>query len=177
MNEPKETTVLSAGKFLRFVKRGNWEFVERVGISGIVAVAATDEDGRLILVSQWREPVNHVVLELPAGLVGDADAPDEPAEEAAKRELYEETGYTGGIWREATPGPPSAGASSEIVRFFLARGVRKLGAGGGVAGERISVHAVDPGRLLDFCRAAATGGWLTDPKVYAGAWLLKEAGR
>lgn len=177
MNEPKETTVLSAGKFLRFVKRGTWEFVERVGTSGIVAVAATDEDGRLILVSQWREPVSHVVLELPAGLVGDADAPDEPAEEAAKRELYEETGYTGGIWREATPGPPSAGASSEVVRFFVARGVCKLGAGGGVGNERISVHAVDIAQLGAFCRAAAAGGWLTDPKVYAGAWLVKEAGR
>jgi len=173
----KALSVLSTGRFLRFVVRDGWEFVERVGASGVVAIAASDEEGRILLVSQWREPVSHVVLELPAGLVGDAEAPGESAEEAAKRELYEETGYTGGIWRETTPGPPSAGASGEVVRFFTARGVRKLGAGGGVGNEKIAVHAVAPSQLLDFCRAAAAGGWLTDPKVYAGAWLLREAGR
>ena len=108
--------VLHAGRHLRLVARNGWEFVERPGIHGIVIVVAVTPDGRLLLVEQWREPVGADVLELPAGLAGDSGSPvAEPLEEAARRELVEETGWDATEMERLTSGPPSAGVTSEIV--------------------------------------------------------------
>ena len=66
----------------------------------VAIIAVTDED-KLLLVEQHRPPVNQTVLELPAGLVGDlSDHPMEDLEQAAQRELLEETGYRAKRWRE-----------------------------------------------------------------------------
>ena len=55
----------------------------------------------MLLVEQHRQQVNQTVLELPAGLVGDlSDRPLEDLEQAAKRELLEETGYQAEQWSE-----------------------------------------------------------------------------
>ena len=55
----------------------------------------------MLLVEQHRPPVNQTVLELPAGLVGDlSNQPLENLEQAAKRELLEETGYHAAKWSE-----------------------------------------------------------------------------
>ena len=58
-----------------------------------VLVAVTPE-GRLLLIEQYRPPVDRVVIELPAGLVGDLPGTEnEPLAVGARRELVEETGY------------------------------------------------------------------------------------
>lgn len=57
-----------------------------------VAVLAVTPDDQLVMVEQWRHPVQRVTLELPAGVVDEGERP----EEAAVRELREETGYAGG---------------------------------------------------------------------------------
>jgi ADP-ribose pyrophosphatase len=53
---------------------------------GAVGILALDDDERVLLVSQYRHPVGHRLLEAPAGLL---DVPGEPHNEAAVRELYE----------------------------------------------------------------------------------------
>jgi ADP-ribose pyrophosphatase len=58
---------------------------------GVTVIALTD-DGQLVMVQQWRHPLQAVTLELPSGIV----EPGEPPERAAVRELREETGYAGG---------------------------------------------------------------------------------
>jgi 8-oxo-dGTP pyrophosphatase MutT (NUDIX family) len=58
---------------------------------GVVVVALTP-GGELVMVEQWRHPVQKVTLELPARII----EPDETPEQAAVRELREETGYAGG---------------------------------------------------------------------------------
>jgi len=58
---------------------------------GVAVLAVTDTD-ELVMVQQWRHPVQAVTLELPAGMLEDGEAP----EAAAARELREETGYAGG---------------------------------------------------------------------------------
>src|SRR4051812_43058440 len=88
------TKTLGAGRFLRLVAAGQWEYIEHVNASGVAAVAAVTEDGRLVIVEQHRPPVGGPVIELPGGLCGDdAGAAEEPLAEAACRELLEETGY------------------------------------------------------------------------------------
>ncbi|MBI5446944.1 MAG: NUDIX hydrolase [Deltaproteobacteria bacterium] len=163
---------LHAGRHLRLVVRKGWEFVERPGILGIVLVVAVTPENRLLLVEQWREAVGANVLELPAGLSGDAGSPaGEPLKEAARRELVEETGWDATAMERLTTGPPSAGVTSEIVTFFRARGLSKVGAGGGVEGEAITVHEVPLAAVEDFLAAREAGGSLVDPKVWAGLWF------
>ena len=166
---------LHAGRHLRLVVRNGWEFVERPGIRGIVLVVAVTPEDRLLLVEQRREPVDGRVLELPAGLAGDAESPaDEPLEEAARRELVEETGWDANAMERLTSGPPSAGVTSEIITFFRARGLSRAGAGGGVEGEAITVHEVPLAAVEEYLREREAGGTLVDPKVWAGLWFARR---
>lgn len=163
---------LHAGRHLRLVERDGWEFVERPGVAGIVVLVAVTPDERLLLVEQRREPVDGDVLELPAGLAGDAGSPArEPLEEAARRELVEETGWDAASMERLTAGPPSAGVSSEVVTFFRARGLVRVGAGGGVEGEAITVREVPLAGAAEYLRAREAAGVLVDPKVWAGLFF------
>ena len=62
---------------------------------GAVGVVAYDEQGRIMMVHQYRHPVGERLWELPAGLL---DGPGEPASAAAKRELAEEAGLAATQW-------------------------------------------------------------------------------
>lgn len=166
---------LHAGRYLRLVVRNGWEFVERPGIHGIVLVVAVTPGDRLLLVEQRREAVAANVLELPAGLAGDAESPaSESLEEAARRELVEETGWDAAAMERLTAGPPSAGVTSEIVTFFRARGLSRVGAGGGIEGEAITVHEVPLAAVESFLAEREAGGTLVDPKVWAGLWFARR---
>lgn len=167
---------LGAGKHLRLVSRDGWEFVERPGIHGIVIVVAVTPERRLVLVEQRREAVDAVVLELPAGLAGDGESPaGEPLEEAARRELLEETGWDASAMERVASGPPSAGVTSEIVTFFRARGLRKAGSGGGVEGEAITVREVPLDGVEAFLAQREADGVLVDPKVWAGLLFARRS--
>ncbi|MGE5611268.1 MAG: NUDIX hydrolase, partial [Bacillota bacterium] len=139
----KELETLAEGRFLRLVKSGTWEFVQRKNITGIVGIVAVTEDRKLILVEQYRPPVDKRVIEIPAGLVGDvAGKESELLVEAAKRELEEETGYQA---REIVPlavGTASAGMSDEVITLLKANGLTRVGNGGGDGSEQIVVHEV-----------------------------------
>ncbi len=166
---------LHAGRHLRLVVRNGWEFVERPGIHGIVLVVAVTPEARLLLVEQRREAVDANVLELPAGLAGDSGSPlREPLEEAARRELVEETGWDAAAMERLTSGPPSAGVTSEVVTLFRARGLSKVGAGGGVEGEAITVHEVPLATAETFLLEREAAGLLVDPKVWAGLWFARR---
>jgi ADP-ribose pyrophosphatase len=167
------TRILGAGRFLRLVAADHWEYVERIKGSGVVAVAAVTENGRLLLVEQHRLPVGGPVIELPAGLCGDdAGASEEPLAEAACRELLEETGYDipGGpeSLEQLFKVPSSAGLTSEVVTIFGVRGVRKVAEGGGVDGENIVVHVLPIGEVAGWLLARSRAGILVDPKVFIG---------
>jgi len=166
--------VLAKGRHLQLVSEDGWEFIERVGVSGVVAVLAVTKDGRLVLTEQYRKPVQAQVLDLPAGLAGDEDGQeDEPLAEAAQRELLEETGYRASKLRELTSGPSSAGLSSEIITFFEALDVEKVESGGGVAGENICVHEVPLSELCDWLQTQQQQGKLVDPKIFAALYLAQ----
>ncbi|MCE5279456.1 MAG: NUDIX hydrolase [Planctomycetaceae bacterium] len=156
------------GRFLRAVVRGRYECIERCNISGIVGIIAVTDEGELVLVEQFRPPLQARVIELPAGLVGDTDAGrDESLETAAHRELMEETGYVAASIEPVACGAASAGMSNETMTLMLARGLTRTAAGGGDEHEDITVHHVPLKQLLDWLRRRTAEGILVDLKVYA----------
>jgi ADP-ribose pyrophosphatase len=91
---------------------------------GAVAVAAIDDDGRAVLVYQYRTALGRRLWELPAGLL---DEPGEAPQVAAARELREETGLVADDWRVLIDVALSPGFCDEAVRVYLARGLREVG--------------------------------------------------
>ena len=90
---------------------------------GAVGVVALDEQGRVLLVNQYRHPVRRRLDELPAGLL---DVDGEPALETAKRELAEEAGYAAETWHVLVDTLTSSGMTDEAIRVYLARGLREV---------------------------------------------------
>ncbi len=170
--ESADPDVLFEGRFLRIKKKDRWEYVERSKTSGIVAILPITENREIILVEQFRIPVNCRVIEIPAGLAGDIEGEeDEALAEAAKRELLEETGYEAETMEYLTEGPPSAGLSTEVVTFFRARGLRKVSEGGGDGSENIQVHLVPLAELSAWIEAKRKEGCHVDYKVYAALYF------
>jgi len=167
MNNEKQ--LIASGKFVRFVKKNSWEYFERINTTGIVVILAVTEDSKIILTEQYRPPVENLVIELPAGLAGDIQGEEsETLDTAARRELFEETGYEADKMEYLIEGPPSAGISKEIVTFFKASGLKKRGKGGGDDTESIITHAVPLSKVEIWLKEKMEAGLLVDPKVYAG---------
>ncbi|AVV43450.1 NUDIX hydrolase [Streptomyces sp. ID05-04B] len=85
---------------------------------GSVAVLAVDDEGRVLLIKQYRHPVRQKLWEIPAGLL---DVPGENPLHAAQRELYEEAHVKAEDWRVLTDMYTTPGGCDESVRIFLAR--------------------------------------------------------
>ena len=167
----KTAEVLYRGKYLQLKRGGGWEWVERIHCTGVVMLVAKTPEGKVLLVEQFRIPVGKKVIEFPAGLVGDEDA-GEALEAAARRELLEETGYEAGSLEFLGEGPPSAGLSPEQITIYLAKGLKKIEAGGGDETESILVHEVAVGEIDTWLEGKRKEGCLVDPKVYAGLYFL-----
>jgi ADP-ribose diphosphatase len=86
---------------------------------GAVAVVAIVDDD-IILIDQYRTPVDSNVLEIPAGKL---DAADVSTEQAARRELLEETGYEATTLTELTAILTTVGFTDEKITIYLADGL------------------------------------------------------
>ena len=93
---------------------------EYVDHTGAVAILAMDDDGRILLIKQYRHPVRHREWEIPAGLL---DMDGENPLVAAKRELAEEADVEARDWSLLSEFYTSPGGSDEIIRIYLARGL------------------------------------------------------
>ena len=143
---------------------------------GAVAVIPVLDDGRLVLVRQYRYPLAKVLLEFPAGKL----ELGEPTLACAQRELAEETGYTAAEWAFAGEIHNAAAYSTESIWLWFARGLvpgpQHLDTGEFVEVARLSEPELD---------ALALRGELPDVKTRiglhwlqrwrAGAWTLDWA--
>ena len=175
---------LYEGDWLRLVRIGHWEACERTHGQGmaVIVIAVTPAD-EVLFVEQYRIPLGSRTIEMPAGLVGDDHAQDTLVD-AARRELIEETGWSPGKVDVLLVGPTSSGMSNERIAFVRARDLTKVGDGGGVDSEDITVHAV-PRRSARLADAQAGGrlrarpqalGRVVDDRPQSG-WLRCKVSR
>ena len=156
-------TVEWEGKYIRIVRDGRWEYVERCG--GVHAVVILAEyEGKLVIIEQPRVPLgNRKAIELPAGLVGDED--DKGVEETAVKELEEETGFTADRIEVIGEFFSSPGMVLEGFTLVRAHGLRKVGDGGGNEHEEIEVHLVSRAEISGFVERKRAEGAAIDTKL------------
>lgn len=110
-NIRRDTVAYGGGSMVR-------EYVDH---TGAVAVYAEDDEGRVLVIQQYRHPVHLRDWELPAGLL-DIDGEDELV--AAQRELAEEADVEAEQWEPLVRYNTSSGGSDEFIQIYRARGVR-----------------------------------------------------
>lgn len=137
---------------------------EIVHKGGAVAIVPLKEDGKVVMVRQYRIAVDEELLEIPAGLM---DPGEEPLE-TAKRELKEETGYTAEKWTHMTEFYPTAGFCNEYIHIFLAEGLTP-GETSFDETENIEMEDYSIEELLEMIKT----GEVHDGKTVAGIALAK----
>ncbi|MCT0212381.1 NUDIX hydrolase [Synechococcus sp. CS-1324] len=80
------------------------------------------DDGRVVILRQYRFAVQRRILEFPAGTLEQGENPQASME----RELGEEAGYSASRWDELGVMLPCPGYSDEVIHLFLARGLTRL---------------------------------------------------
>jgi ADP-ribose pyrophosphatase len=169
MSEPE---TLFETRWIKLQRDGHWDFVRRPHSDHCVGILAITPDDRIVLVEQFRIPIQRRVIEIPAGIVGDEiEHAGESLASTAARELLEETGYRAGTIEPLIASPTSAGLTAEFTHLFLARDLVRETDGGGVAAEDITVHHVPMANLRGWLREQEAAGKTVDFKIHAALWL------
>jgi ADP-ribose pyrophosphatase len=142
---------------------GEWACVRHPG--GAMAVPVTD-DGRLVLVRQYRFATQQWLLEFPAGTV---EVGEDPAE-TIRREIEEETAYRADRWTHLGDFFICPGYSDEVIYAYLAQGLTPLdNPPDGDEDEDIEVVLLTPAEL----EAAILRGEGVDAKTVTGFFLAR----
>jgi len=116
-----------------------------------VNVVALTQDGKSVMVEQYRFGIGDLTIEPAAGLV----APGEDSLVAAKRELLEETGYAGDKWQYLGSVQPNPAFHDNLCHHWLAEDVVAVQPPAPEAGEAIGVHLMTLGELREAMRAGS----------------------
>lgn len=143
-----------------------WDFIHHDGAAAVVAV---NEDGKLMMVRQYRNALDRFTLELPAGKL---DEPGEPTLSCATRELEEETGYKSNNFEYLMTLNTTVAFCNEKIDVYLARDLEKTHQNLD-PDEEINVEIWALEDLLDLIYT----GKMTDAKTVAGimAYAVKYA--
>ena len=114
-----------------------------------IDVDVITDDGRMVFERQYRHGRGEVGYEIPAGVC----EPGESPEQAARRELLEETGYGEGSWRLNMIAAPNPSTSNNLCYSFIATGVRRLDSQHLEATEDIAVHLLYEDEVLRLMRS------------------------
>lgn len=125
-----------------------------------VVVLPFTEYGQLVVVDEWRQAVRRLNRGLPAGTV----EPGEDTDEAARRELREETGYEAGTLSHMTTVEPANGFSDAVFHYYIARECTDTAEQSLDDDETISVDTT----TLDELVIAARDGELRDGRTAFG---------
>jgi ADP-ribose pyrophosphatase len=155
--------VMWEGKFIRALRRANWEYASRSNNINAVVILA-EYEGKMILIDQPRVGPDCRCVELPAGLVGDVDR-NATVEGTAIKELEEETGFTAERVERLGEFYASPGMLSESFPLVRAHGLRRIGEGGGDENEDINVHLVPRAEIPNFIEQKRAEGFGIDVKL------------
>lgn len=165
--------ILYHGKWANFCEQDGWEFCTRTKGTCAVIIPSITANDEFIFVEQLRRPVGGNCIEWPAGIVGDEDE-NEDSEDAAVRELLEETGYEAGdvakIFGRYSASP---GILNEMLDFVVCSDCKKVSDGGGVDDENIIVHVVPKDEVHNWIIQKLNDGVQIDAKIYIGLYFLE----
>lgn len=185
-----QSRLVFEGKHLHFyVHETGWEFVRRAKASQGVTIMAVTRLQKIVLVEQYGIPVCKVVVELPAGLVGDNDSDGEDLPlVVAKREFEEETWYSCEEIEMIWSGSFLPGLTDEMNSLCWAKGLTSRTAidstgedqvyehegkqGVSEEGEDIRVYDVPLATAEDWLKEQTRQGKAVDLKVYLGIYFL-----
>lgn len=163
--------------WLGLYRIGHWDFVRRPHSDTAVGILAVTPENEIILVEQFRIPLQRRVIELPAGIVGDEpEFAGESIAETAKRELLEETGYRAGEMDLLAISPTSSGMSSEYIHLFQAKSLARETQGGGTHSEDIQVHHIPLSQLHTWLNHRQAEGVAVDFRIFASLWIAGITG-
>jgi ADP-ribose pyrophosphatase len=175
--------VVHRGHYMTFrvdtIERADGSRGERdiVGHPGAVSIVAIDADDRVLLVRQYRLAAGAALLEIPAGTldVDKATGSTEDPDEAARRELEEETGYRARSWRTLGSFWTAPGFATELMHLYLATDLEPADADrlGPDEDERLELERVPFEEAL----AAAERGEIVDAKSLVGLFWLDRLRR
>ena len=171
--------ILHQGRSFSFVKENvtldngatvDLDLVRHPGAAAIVPFISHD---RLIMLRQYRHAIGRPIWEIPAGTLD----PDENPLECAKRELIEETGYSGRQWEKLGEITPVPGYSDERIHIFVATHLTPAEQNLDVD-EVLDVHQVSFEKTIEMIEK----GQIQDSKTisglyYASLWLKRSAAR
>ena len=137
-----------------------------LGHQGAAAVLPVTEDGKLLMVRQYRNALDRFTLEIPAGGL---EGPKEPTKEAAARELTEETGFVAGKMDFLLSVVSAVAYCNEKIDIYLARDLKKAERHLD-ADEFINVEAWEVSDLLELCY----NGTIQDAKTVAAVMAYQN---
>jgi 8-oxo-dGDP phosphatase len=138
-----------------------------------VNVVAITPDDKVLLIRQYRHGLGQVHFEIPAGTT---DPGETSLEDAAKRELLEETGYAGGRWSLLMTLSANPALQNNLTYTFLAEGVVPTATANPGAGEDLRLHPVavadieallDAGEIVQALHAAPLAKYLLRRRAHA----------
>jgi 8-oxo-dGDP phosphatase len=143
------------------------DIVRSPGAVGVIPLLV-GEDGELsvVMVRQWRAPLEQDVWEIPAGM---RDVPGEPPEDTARRELIEEVGYEAGSLAKLTALHPSGGLTDSVTHIFVARDLNAVPRDVHGPEEEASIVGIFS---LETALSMIDSGEITDAKTVVGMLLV-----
>ena len=141
-----------------------------------VVIVASDEDGNYICVRQFRHGIKEVTTEFPAGGIerndgreygGSRDVSAEDALDAARRELFEETGYESDEWERLLTVPSNATIADNYAHLFVAKNCRKVAGQNLDDTEFLQVIRLTPEQIEELIFAGRF-----QQAMHVTAWLL-----
>jgi ADP-ribose pyrophosphatase len=170
--EQLSSKLVYQGSFLKVYRdevrlpNGRTTVREYVKHPGAVMMVPVLDDGKVVLVRQFRYPLNRHFIEIPAGKM----EPGEASLVTAKRELREECGYTARRWQHLITIHPCIGYSDEVIELYLARDLEHVG------------DALDDGEFLEVlvvpleeAVAWTRTGLITEVKAVIGLSAARDA--